>query len=734
MSSKHNMTRRQLLTTLGVTGVALTAGGLVSHTTGALAGGETVTDSVYGKNPGHPNHHPQVGQTDPACCRTVTIAELRAMTTVPGSDCIYYVRDRGQEGHFYYDSGDSQSVDNMGTVLVSAGGARFKRIYEGLLNVQWFGTAGDGVTDDLAAFLRCFNESKATGCGVFIPNSIYRLETKENQSIEITADVYCEGVIRTACRTDQDVFAVRRKATPISKSFSELGTMQKFQSSVSGFENMQGCTVYIKSDEDEIIRLPSGTYKKIDFVKITDKFGSISPTLHHSFNKSIAGEQVQIFEYEAPITIKGLRLEVVTAHLDLGPNPDAQVKYASILAIYRDNVVVENLTIRNQTGYAADTTLKIEQCNNVVIRDSKVNITNTSHYCVNLQHCSDIQFTNCHFSGGSHTVAGRHTNRAFFRHCVIAGELDSHWGKDFVIEDSHIRLVLYAGSNIAIRGCTITRTSTVLVIRNDTPQLDGNVVIENNTVVCEFPTCILFAYSAFNASAYTDTTHDVINPKSVIIRHNTILKMDAPNPVLTTVIACRLNGTRPYNQTTFGQIVIENIRVPDGVELSTVWMNKDTAKSIGPDTKIMLSGLSFKPSQTYQPLILYSVNHNDATVDQYGFILDVTDCHNFALQADSPTIKKATIRNSSIVNKMQKNAAVTTAMSQATIAIQHSELRATTFNIPSMLWEFVSCDISGNVSGFSTTAGLAYAKDNRVKQGVAAGVLNTDYKDPAIYQ
>lgn len=55
-------------------------------------------------------------------------------------------------GFFKYDSTDTTSLDNNGTVIVTTGGKRWKRVTEGLTCVpEWFGAIGDGVTDDTVA-------------------------------------------------------------------------------------------------------------------------------------------------------------------------------------------------------------------------------------------------------------------------------------------------------------------------------------------------------------------------------------------------------------------------------------------------------------------------------------------------------------------------------------------------------------------------------------------------------
>ncbi|MBP1988522.1 hypothetical protein [Paenibacillus eucommiae] len=104
--AKSAISRRKLLASLGLAGVALASTGLVR-------GG---MDRAY---------------ADPVSefVTITTIAALQA-DTAPDADLIYYVKDRGLEGHFYYDALDTTSMDDMKNVLVSTSGARFKRIFE----------------------------------------------------------------------------------------------------------------------------------------------------------------------------------------------------------------------------------------------------------------------------------------------------------------------------------------------------------------------------------------------------------------------------------------------------------------------------------------------------------------------------------------------------------------------------------------------------------------------------
>jgi hypothetical protein len=59
----------------------------------------------------------------------------------------------GIAGLFIRDDTDTTSADNGGTILVSATGKRWKRVFEGALHTSWFGTKGNGTTNDYAALL-----------------------------------------------------------------------------------------------------------------------------------------------------------------------------------------------------------------------------------------------------------------------------------------------------------------------------------------------------------------------------------------------------------------------------------------------------------------------------------------------------------------------------------------------------------------------------------------------------
>ncbi|RAV14860.1 right-handed parallel beta-helix repeat-containing protein [Paenibacillus contaminans] len=143
--------RRTLLASAGLAGVALATGGMFSNIASANGQQDKTKPKVL---------------TSLNYCIATTVSELRNLSD-PDSQFIYYVTDSGMEGHFYYDLNDTISVDNTGTVIVSAAGARFKRIYDEAVNVRWFGAEGNGVADDTSAIQAAIDIEET----VYIPNT-----------------------------------------------------------------------------------------------------------------------------------------------------------------------------------------------------------------------------------------------------------------------------------------------------------------------------------------------------------------------------------------------------------------------------------------------------------------------------------------------------------------------------------------------------------------------------------
>lgn len=84
-----------------------------------------------------------------------SIAELRSIEPTQDKQMIYvkgyYANSTKGGGYFVADLADTATADNGGTVIVTANGNRWKRIYTEITPFD-FGAVGDGQTDDTAAF------------------------------------------------------------------------------------------------------------------------------------------------------------------------------------------------------------------------------------------------------------------------------------------------------------------------------------------------------------------------------------------------------------------------------------------------------------------------------------------------------------------------------------------------------------------------------------------------------
>lgn len=133
---------------------------------------------------------------------TTTIALLRAETSSTAD--IYYTTDFGKEGEWYYDSFDTSSDDNEGTVLVSTNNLRFKRIFnKGIVNAPWFfkstdADATEGIQRALdyisdTSYIAVENHNSGGGT-VFLPKGIYLI----SNSLKIGQHCRLLGVSKSA--------------------------------------------------------------------------------------------------------------------------------------------------------------------------------------------------------------------------------------------------------------------------------------------------------------------------------------------------------------------------------------------------------------------------------------------------------------------------------------------------------------------------------------------------------
>ena len=133
--------------------IGSTASNLVTY------GSSTVEDALDAIN--LPDYSALRSYTGPSNCVTITGYSASA-------------KPSGIAGLFTYDPTDTTSVDNGGTIIVSANGKRWKRPKTSYISVLWFGAKGDGVTDDTAA-IQAAIDSVSGPITVLLPAGLYRV-------------------------------------------------------------------------------------------------------------------------------------------------------------------------------------------------------------------------------------------------------------------------------------------------------------------------------------------------------------------------------------------------------------------------------------------------------------------------------------------------------------------------------------------------------------------------------
>ena len=113
------------------------------------------------------------------------IAALRGLATAPATKSIfvsgYYAAGDGGGGIFAYNSADTSTADNGGTICVDTLGHRYYRQHGSApLNAAWFGAVGDGTTVNDAAFNNMMTVAMAQtgGAQVLFPPGKFRFSSQ----------------------------------------------------------------------------------------------------------------------------------------------------------------------------------------------------------------------------------------------------------------------------------------------------------------------------------------------------------------------------------------------------------------------------------------------------------------------------------------------------------------------------------------------------------------------------
>ena len=172
----------------------------------------------------------------------LTIAELRALSNTDAvDDRIFASVDEGMEGLWRVDSSDVTSTDNLGTVLVTSGGKRIKRIFDSDINVKWFGAKGDGSTNDATVLNQIITEFKATGASIYFPKGNYKITS----DVIITRGINLHGEGYSSKITGDGGGLVLLKDSLSSNNYTHVNNLSVVRADETGVGiDVQGSNVY----------------------------------------------------------------------------------------------------------------------------------------------------------------------------------------------------------------------------------------------------------------------------------------------------------------------------------------------------------------------------------------------------------------------------------------------------------------------------------------------------------
>lgn len=119
------------------------------------------------------------------------------------------ITDDGKEGLFRYSASDVSSTDDS-VMVIRFGNRRYLRVFQGDVNVKWFGAKGDGTSDDYTAIARAVVYVGKKSQSLFLPKGVYNLKLKA--SLPLAAGVNMYGEAGTVLNLDT--------TTPVYTSFA----------------------------------------------------------------------------------------------------------------------------------------------------------------------------------------------------------------------------------------------------------------------------------------------------------------------------------------------------------------------------------------------------------------------------------------------------------------------------------------------------------------------------------
>ncbi|MGI6436203.1 MAG: glycosyl hydrolase family 28-related protein [Syntrophomonadaceae bacterium] len=383
-----------------------------------------------------------------------------------------------------------------------------------VVNVKDYGAKGDGVSDDAAAIQNAANAARSNKYTLYIPSGDYYL----GKSIYIYTSVNCEGRFVIKNSTSTPSITIARSVTGVNIPASSLSGLTRGSSKITGLNGYAGGTVVLKSSEVLIRRWQGSTespaYTKNDASVITSTYGSISPALDCTYSDT-SQLTVTVYPKEDPITITGLSVRLI------GDTKN----YSYSVWVKRSNVTFKNITLNNTSAVGSpEGGMYLVDCTNVTINNPVISgyVGSGDKYGICMGITANLTVDGGKITDARHGITGRHSKNVIIRNGTYTGTVsgvDNHWGNNFLVENCIIdgnSGVSYAGTDITVRNCQLLNCINIFTLRNDTPEIIGEVVVENVTAKSPSNYSTMYCYRATYEGLVRDYGHKLAVPQITI--------------------------------------------------------------------------------------------------------------------------------------------------------------------------------------------------------------------------
>lgn len=458
----------------------------------------------------------------------------------------YYTEGDGGGGEFFWDN-NSVLVDNEGTVIQVTGVTigRWIRYFDQNINIKWFGSKGDNITDDANKIQKVLDYSNTIGgATIIIPKGNYKLFTKlyiySNTSLVGLGDsrfIYNDIADYGITTNNQFSNSVLLAINTIE------GDKTITVASGTGINFTVGGFIHIEESNIQLGYNFSGVYTG-QILSISGDILTLSKPIAYSFTTA---NSARVFyftstnDFYSNITIRNIKFECVST------TPSNYIGFIFLDKV--NNVIIENNTFKNCNGEAvflraslnskiannyflnirtiSGVSVNLNFCNNIQITDNKIE---KSAFGINISNCLEIDISKNTLTGYKNVFNGRGIKLQFnSKYCSITNNKITNTGLyGIYIADSNHNIIsentLYNCGDVGEYAITSGGYLTYLFDYNI---ISKNIIVSNN---------VSYGILIFASGANTRKTYNIISSNIIKNVKNSIVVITSGNNIESNII------------------------------------------------------------------------------------------------------------------------------------------------------------------------------------------------------